>query len=157
MPTVSSRAATTPASIEERIERLESMEAARRLMARYARACDAQDLDGIVELFAPDCELEIPGRTWRGRDEVREFFRRAWADDPSRKSHFITNVECRPREAGSVAVDAYFLYTASGDRSSVIGWGCYADVVDTTAPDPVFARKAMTVTRAADVRDGWAG
>ncbi len=93
----------------------------------------------------------IPGRTWQGRDEVKEFFRRAWADDPSRKSHFITNVECTPREAGSVAVDAYFLYTASGDRSSVIGWGCYADVVDTTAPDPVFARKSMTVTRAADV------
>jgi hypothetical protein len=132
------------------------MESARRALSSYARACDAQDLVGLQRLFAKECELEIPGRSWRGRDDVIGFFRDAWREDPSQKSHFVTNVECECVGPGLVAVAAYFLYTAAGDHSSVLGWGRYRDLVDTAGSQPLFRHKWMAVTRAVDVREGWA-
>ena len=148
-------------ALEARLQRLEALEAARELLAAYARACDAQDLPGVVALFAPDCELGIPGQSWTGVDAVREFFRGAWTADPSQKNHFISNVRAVDTRAdgadpGEVTVDAYFLYTAAGDDSSVLGWGEYRDVVTTSGPRPLFRSKIMSVTRAADVRQGWA-
>jgi uncharacterized protein (TIGR02246 family) len=143
-------------TLEERLDRLESIEAARGVLARYADACDAQDLSALAELFADGCELEVPGQVYRGQDEVVAFYRQAFADDPSRKSHFITNVKADWLGAGRVAVDSYFLYTAAGDTSSVLGWGEYHDVVTTAEKDPAFARKSITIRRAVDVREGWA-
>lgn len=145
-----------PNTLEERLDRLELIEAARVLLARYADACDVQDLSALADLFAEGCELEVPGHVYRGVDEVVAFFRQAFADDPSRKSHFITNVNAEWLATGRVAVNSYFLYTAAGDTSSVLGWGEYHDVVTTTGKEPAFARKSITVRRAVDVRDGWA-
>ncbi len=142
-------------TLTERVEQLEAMEAARRLLARYARACDGQDLEGVVSLFHDEAEVEVPGRTWKGQDGVRECYRAAWEADPSRKSHFITNVECTGYEAGRVSVEASFLYTAAGVNSSVLGWGQYRDEVNTSGPDIVFTRKWMNVSRAGDIRQGW--
>jgi uncharacterized protein (TIGR02246 family) len=143
-------------SLEERLDRLESIETARALLARYADACDAQDLGALAELFADGCELEVPGQVYRGQDEVVAFFRQAFVDDPSRKTHFITNVKTDWRGAGVVAVDSYFLYTAAGDSSSVLGWGEYHDVITTAGKDPAFASKSISIRRAVDVRQGWA-
>jgi uncharacterized protein (TIGR02246 family) len=145
-----------PDTFDERLERLECVEAARGVLARYALACDAQDLSALADLFAEDCELEVPGRLCRGLDEVVAFYRQAFADDPSRKSHFITNVKADWLGAGKVAVDSYFLYTAAGDASSVLGWGEYRDVVALAGKGSVFSRKSITIRRAVDVRDGWA-
>jgi uncharacterized protein (TIGR02246 family) len=145
-----------PDTVEERLDRLESIEAARSVLARYADACDAQDVGALAELFAEGCELEVPGEVYRGVDQVAAFYRQAFADDPSRKSHFITNIKAEWVEPGRVAVDSYFLYTAAGDTSSVLGWGEYRDVVTTTGKQPAFARKSIIIRRAVDVRIGWA-
>jgi ketosteroid isomerase-like protein len=99
---------STDLSLEERLDRLEAIEAARETLARYADACDAQDVDGVVNLFAPDGLLDVPGQSYRGTDEIRAFYRQAWDTDPSQKSHFITNVKTRWLGAGRVAVDCYF-------------------------------------------------
>jgi 3-phenylpropionate/cinnamic acid dioxygenase small subunit len=143
-------------SLEERLHRLESIEGARGVLASYADACDAQDLSALAELFADGCELEVPGQVYRGQEEVGAFYRQAFADDPTRKSHFITNIKAGWRGAGIVALDSYFLYTAAGDTSSVLGWGEYHDVITTAGKEPAFARKSITIRRAVDVREGWA-
>ena len=142
---------STDLTTEERLDRLETIEAARELLARYADACDAQDLEGVVSLFAPDCALDVPDQTYRGTDEVRGFYRQAWEADPSQKSHFITNVKTRWLGSGRVAVDCYFLYTAAGDATSVLGWGEYTDVVSTATGLACFERKAITIRRAWEV------
>ncbi len=139
-----------------RLRRLEDVEAARGLLASYARACDAQDLEAVVSLFGPDAQVAVPGASWQGREGVRQFYSEAWAADPSRKSHFVANVRAVSHQVDSVTVDSYFMYTAAGDRSSVLGWGEYRDEIDTSGPQPLFTRKEMSVTRAADVREGWA-
>jgi uncharacterized protein (TIGR02246 family) len=47
------------------------------LIARYALALDADDIDGCVGLFTPDCEYLVFGKTLVGPDKVRRMFTRA--------------------------------------------------------------------------------
>jgi len=142
-------------SVEERLERLEAAEAARRLLARYARACDRQDADAVVALFAPDGEIEIPGTVYNGVTEIKVFYQQAFTDDPSIKSHIITNTETAWRGGGLIAIDAYLLYTAAGDASSVLGWGEYHAIVRVGA-EAAIQRLTISIRRAVDVRQGWA-
>ena len=146
---------TSPATTEQRLERLEAVEAARWVLARYAEACDAQDLDAIGGLFTLEAELVVPGASFAGRQKIVEFYRQAWTEDPSRKTHFITNVSAHVFQAGLVEVTSYFLYTAAGYNSSVLGWGEYRDEVATSGDRPRFTRKSIAIRRATDVREGW--
>lgn len=58
--------------LERRIDRLESLEAIRQLVARYAFAVDTRDLDGLVDLFVADVEV---GRLGTGRQALAQSFR----------------------------------------------------------------------------------
>ena len=41
-------------TLEQRIDRLESIEAIRRIVSRYPLCLDARDIDGVVALFVDD-------------------------------------------------------------------------------------------------------
>jgi hypothetical protein len=58
----------------DRLARLESIEAIRQLVARYALATDSRDIDALVALFVDDVQV---GRDERGRDALRAFFDRS--------------------------------------------------------------------------------
>ena len=62
---------------EARLERLESTEAIRQLVARYALATDSRDLDALVGLFVDDVRV---GEVERGREALRTFFDRSLRD-----------------------------------------------------------------------------
>jgi uncharacterized protein (TIGR02246 family) len=49
----------------------------RELIAGYALALDAGDIDECVGLFAPDAEFLVYGRVFAGRDGIGEMFRAA--------------------------------------------------------------------------------
>ena len=51
--------------------------AIRELVAAYALALDAGDIDGCVELFAADGEFEVYGRSFAGSDGIGAMFRAA--------------------------------------------------------------------------------
>ena len=53
------------------VARLLAYEELRQLVARYAVATDARDLDTLVSLFVDDVRV---GRDRRGRDALKEFF-----------------------------------------------------------------------------------
>ncbi|NDV12711.1 nuclear transport factor 2 family protein [Crenobacter caeni] len=63
-------------TLEERVDRLESVEAIRQLAGRYALSLDMRDLDAHVNLFAPDIRV--------GRDKVGRAHLKAWVDDTLR-------------------------------------------------------------------------
>ena len=63
-----------PASLETRIDRLESLEAIRQLPHRYALAVDTRNLDDLVALFVEDVQV---GRDRSGRLALRAWFAEA--------------------------------------------------------------------------------
>ena len=60
-----------PASLEERIDRLESLEQIRELPTRYALALDTRNIDDLVELFVPDVRV---GKDAVGREALGRWF-----------------------------------------------------------------------------------
>jgi len=57
-----------PATVEERLDRMESYAAIQQLVSRYARALDARDMDTLVALFHPDVRV---GPDQRGREALK--------------------------------------------------------------------------------------
>ena len=57
-------------SIEERLDRLESLDAIRQLPARYALCLDMRDMNAMVSLFTPDVRV---GREQSGRQALRAY------------------------------------------------------------------------------------
>ncbi|MCP9757818.1 nuclear transport factor 2 family protein [Aquitalea sp. S1-19] len=63
-------------TLDERIDRLESIEDIRQLAGKYSLSLDMRDLDAHVNLFAPDIRV--------GRDKVGRAHLKAWVDDTLR-------------------------------------------------------------------------
>jgi len=59
-------------SIEERLDRLESLDEIRQLAAKYSVTLDMRDLDMHVNLFVPDVRV---GKNGEGRQALK-----VWAD-----------------------------------------------------------------------------
>ncbi|MBL7498676.1 nuclear transport factor 2 family protein [Frankia sp. CNm7] len=60
-----------PESLDQRIDRLESLDQIRQLAFRYASGVDSRNLDDLVELFVDDVRV---GRDRRGRAALRDWF-----------------------------------------------------------------------------------
>ena len=76
--------------IEERIQRLEDIEAIRYLQAKYQRCLDTRDFASLSECFAIDAVSSYDGgsMTYKGRDEIIAFLKKVMTlDMPS--SHLI--------------------------------------------------------------------
>jgi len=79
---------TKPATIEARLDRLESIEEIRQLASRYGLALDMRDVDALVGLFVDDVRV--------GRDSVGRRALRDWLDQTLRvqftgTSHHVGN------------------------------------------------------------------
>lgn len=72
--------------IEQRIDRLESIERIRQLPARYALALDMRDMDAMVSLFVPDVRV---GREAQGRESLRAYMDRTLRSPFTGTSHHI--------------------------------------------------------------------
>jgi hypothetical protein len=76
-----------PQTLEERVDRLESLAAIRQLAMRYGQKVDARDLDGLAELFEPNVRM---GRDDYGRDLMRKWMASALAKFQD-SVHFVGN------------------------------------------------------------------
>ena len=76
-----------PATLEERIDRMESLAEIQQLPYRYALCLDSRDMDSLVELFVPDVRV---GRDRSGRDALKEWFTETMAK-PGVSVHFVGN------------------------------------------------------------------
>jgi hypothetical protein len=77
----------TPQTVEERLDRMESLAAIRQLPYRYALCLDSRDIDTMVTLFVPDVRV---GRDTTGRAALHRWFTETMR--PMRTSiHFIGN------------------------------------------------------------------
>ena len=62
-----------PSTVEDRLDRLESLAEIQQLPVRYALALDSRNIDALVQLFVPDVRV---GRDERGRGALAAWFSR---------------------------------------------------------------------------------
>lgn len=53
----------------------------RRLLALYAQRLDDRNVDGLVELFTPDAQVENPTGIYRGQAQIREWLKDYFAGE----------------------------------------------------------------------------
>ena len=147
--------ATNDLDLGERIQRLEDAQAAQATLRGYVDSMDAQDLSKIPELFTSDAVLEVPGARFEGVDAILGFYTQAFADDPTVKVHFHTNLAITAHGGGRVDIRSYLLYFASGVDTSIIGWGSYDDEFRIEDGVAKYCFKRIGITRVVDSREGW--
>lgn len=109
-------------TLEERVQRLEDIEAIKQLKATYCYAADEGDVDGVARLFTEDAVWEGEGM---GRFEGREAIRGFFADLPKRLSFAIHQVmNPRIQVHGDIAHgDWYLLEPNTTSRGEMAVWG----------------------------------
>jgi hypothetical protein len=142
-------------SAEDRIRRLEDIEATRALLARYAAAADAASIVDMLPLFTEDAVLQTPRGDYNGSSGVERFFTEAWASDPSRKTHFVTNILPSWVRDSVVDANAYVLYVARAVGSSVIGWGRYDITTRVDDGTAKFCRFRLEMNMVTEIDKGW--
>ncbi len=76
-----------PATIEERLDRMESLAAIQQLAQRYGVAIDSRDMDMMVDLFVPDVRV---GKGEIGREALKRWYTRTMSYAKS-SCHFVGN------------------------------------------------------------------
>ncbi len=139
-----------------RLERLETIEAARRASNRYALAVDTQDFELMETVFTADARLHLGGgREFSGRDAVVDFYR-GRLDPNQQQKHFIVNNDVTWTAPGRVDMTSYLLFTGSGLDKSTLGWGTYIDRIEVIDGVGYIAEKTIIISMNADARVGWA-
>ena len=77
---------TRPVTLEDRIDRLESLDQIRQLPAKYALTLDMRDIDAMVSLFEPNVRV---GREASGRQALRAYMDRTLRSPFTGTSHHI--------------------------------------------------------------------
>jgi hypothetical protein len=116
-------------SLEERIQRIEDIEAIRELKMEYCRHCDNNyDPDPIAALFTEDAIWDGGnfGR-YEGREAIRNFFRQVSGKLPF-AMHYVTNSSIDVQ--GNQAIGRWYLHcpvTFAEGNQAVWGAGFYED------------------------------
>ena len=140
--------------VTARLERLELIEAAKVVTARYGRVIDAKDVAGFDSVFSDDVVLHLPSGEHRGIDAVRKFFAGAFMEQGTRR-HFLANQIAEVMGPDEVRVQSYFLFISEDDHS-VIGWGAYDDRVRRRAGVARITDKTIVLDVHTDLQRGWA-
>jgi ketosteroid isomerase-like protein len=141
---------------EQRLVRLEKIEAAKAALGRYARACDAKDVGRLAaDVFTADVVLHVPGADYHGIEEVSAFYRAAFDAAPGTRRHFLMNHIAEVNAAGAVEIDSYFFFVSAEDQS-VIGWGWYRDVIVVDGGRALVQEKTIVLDVHTTIDAGWA-
>lgn len=100
----------TELTLEQRIRRLEDIEAIRNLQSRYQRFLDIRDFEGLAQCFSPSAVSAYDGgkMSYEGREQVVGFLRKVMTlDMPS--SHLIHGGEIELGEDGCSATAKWYL------------------------------------------------
>lgn len=86
-PAMSRLGTWKPKTVEERLDRMESLAAIRQLPSRYGLAIDSRNMQALVELFVPDVRV---GRDSSGRAALERWFTEVM-QHPRTSVHFVGN------------------------------------------------------------------
>ena len=130
-------------ALAERLERLETTEAARTALYAYAHAVDTRDWLMLGGVFTEDAVMEMPGLVLTGRTAVVEALQGMLPTEFLTR-HLIVNPQVTWKSPGHATVRATIYYTHEGSGFEAIGWGDCVDEVVVTDSVGVIARKVFT-------------
>lgn len=144
--------------LEQRIARLEAIEAIKQLKAHYAEVCDdGYDPDGMYPLFTEDAVWEAPGVFGRfdGRDAICEFFRGvsapiSWALHYTDAPRIVVEDDLKGASA-----DWYIFMPATIDNAPVWLMATYSDRYRNEGGTWKFEHVAVTIQRLTPFDQGW--
>src|SRR6185437_2318878 len=119
--------------------------AIRDLIAGYALALDAGDVDACVQLFAPDGELLVYGKTFAGHDGIAGMFRNA-----ARGLH-LTGVSRIAVDGESATAQSQVLFIRAGDLQ--LRPALYDDELTRVAGHWRFARRRCSFITSGGLAD----
>jgi ketosteroid isomerase-like protein len=155
----------TQSDLEQRIQRLEDIEAIKRLKMEYATACDRNyDAAAVAELFVEDAvwESNVLG-TYQGRAEIYDFI-----DGSERETpwivHIVTNARIDVAPSGENATGAFSLLeisTVTDEHSaeggdSVVSTATYEDTFVKHDGRWYFQRVIANWHQISNLDPGWA-
>jgi hypothetical protein len=120
----------------------------RDVLARYNANGDAGRFDAVVELFAPDAVMELPGsRTFTGREQIRSVFTGAVQDvrgwrGPMRMQHLTGAPQIDLHDARAARSRCLYQVLMAG---GVDHWGRYVDDLGVVDGRWRFTRRRVTV------------
>lgn len=140
-------------SLEDRLARLEDIEAVRALDAEYCRRLDDGDWPALVRLFTADGEFVGLNRA-RGRAELVEFFAGLATNGLTAFWHHVTNLEIEL--AGDTARARSFLWQPCVlDGVAHVAAGRYADELLRTAEGWRYVCKRVSFEYFVPLTDGF--
>ena len=131
------------------IDELAAREAIRDLVARYNANADSGRFDEVVELFAPDAVMELPGEVLEGRGAIDALFRRtrervvAGTPDGVRPQlrHYTSTLQIDLDDADHAHSRCYFEVLM---HHGLDHWGRYVDDFVRIDGEWKFARRRVT-------------
>jgi 3-phenylpropionate/cinnamic acid dioxygenase small subunit len=141
-------------TVEERVARVELAEAARQLLAHYARVMDQRDPTALSSIFAADAIVTTASGVRHGFAEVEAFYARHFAT-VGEVRHFITNTRVTVESATRVVCESYLFYVAAIGGESTVGWGDYRDVLEERPEGLRIVEKSITMPFRGPVVPGW--
>ncbi len=140
-------------TIEERIQRLEDIEAIRALDAEYTRRLDAADWEGLAGLFTPDGEFVGLDRA-SGHDELVAFFSGLAAGGLTAFWHYVTNLEIN-LDGDTATVRSALWQPCVQDGVPHVAAGHYRDIVVRHDGRWRYRSKQVSFDYFAPLVDGW--
>lgn len=128
------------AALTARLERLETVEAARDCLYRYADGVDSRDWTLLRSAFAPDAVLVMPGSEISGADAIVAGLRSMLPSEFVTR-HLIVNPRVEYLEPGRARVRSTIYYAHEGAGFEATGWGDYIDDIAVADGVGVVTRK----------------
>jgi ketosteroid isomerase-like protein len=130
-------------ALNQRLERLETTEAARSALFTYAQAVDTRDWSMLGGVFSEDAVVEMPGLRLTGRTAIVEAMQ-GMLPTEFLTSHLIVNPRVTWTSPGRATVVATVYYNHEGSGFEATGWGDYTDEVIVTDGIGVITHKVFT-------------
>ena len=108
---------------------LVARESVRDLVSRYNANADSGRFDQVLECFAPDAVMELDGRPYRGREEIRTIFtdvtdRLRRSSEPIIVRHHTSTLQIDVAGPGDVSSRCYYQVLSGRGLDH---WGRYLD------------------------------
>ncbi len=130
-------------ALAERLERLETTEAARSALYTYAQAVDTRDWSELGGVFTESAVMEMPGLVLTGRTAIVEAMQGMLPTELLTR-HLIVNPQVTWTSRNRATVTSTIYYTHEGSGFEAVGWGDYTDEIVVTNGVGAIARKVFT-------------